>query len=438
MSNALQPAATRWSSINRYVLGGFVTILVLVGGVGGWAATTNISGAVLGPGMVVVAGNVKKVQHPTGGVVGELRVKNGDHVKTGDLLIRLDETVTRASLQLITKQIDELEGRKARLRSEQANASAVVFPADLLARRAEPDVGQIVDGEQALFASRMETRSAQKKQLTERIVGMREEIAGTEAQVKAKTKEVELVGKELAGLEVLERQQLVPTSKMMALRREAARIDGERAQLIAAIGQSKGRIAEIEIQKLTIDSEALSDIVKDLRETEGRLAELSERRTAAEDQLKRIDIRSPADGIVHQNAIFTVGGVVTASEPLMLIVPANDNLVVDARISPVDIDQARHHERATIRFSAFNMRTTPVIHGRVTNISADLTTDKNTGQSYYVARIEIDDSERAKLHGLELVPGMPAEVQIETDARTALSYLVKPLEDQLTRAFRER
>ncbi|MGL4396804.1 MAG: HlyD family type I secretion periplasmic adaptor subunit [Hyphomicrobium sp.] len=426
------------TSVRRYMTAGFVTCFLLIGGIGGWAATTDLAGAVLAPGTVVVAGSVKKIQHPSGGVVGQIFVKNGDKVKAGDMLVRLDETVTRASLQLVTKQIDELLGRQARLRAERDDARSIAFADELLQRASEPSVAQIVSGERTLFETRVRTREGQKSQLGERILAMEEEIAGLTSQAAAKSREIELIGKELEGLETLEAKQLVTTTKMMALRREGARLDGEKAQLQAAASSSKGKIAEIELQRLNIDDESKSEVMKELRETEGKIAELSERRTAAEDQLRRIDLKSPVDGVVHQLSVHTVGGVINTAEPLMLIVPQDDKLVIEAKIAPHDIDQARTHEEATIRFPAFNQRTTPSLTGKVVNVAADVTEDQQNRISYFVARIEISDEEMKKLIGLRLVPGMPADVQIVTNARTALSYLIKPLEDQFAKAFKER
>jgi len=436
------PRATldrNFTSVARYVIAGIATILALIVGIGGWAATTDLAGAVIASGTVVVSGNVKKVQHPTGGVVSRIFVKNGDHVKAGDLLVRLDDTVTRANLEVIRKQIDEQLGRLSRLKAERDDAPRVIFPDQLKSRAFDPSVADIVAGEQTLFEARTRSRNEQKKQLGERIRGLQEEIAGNTAQAAAKSQEIELIGKELASLLTLEERQLVTTSKMMALRREAARLEGEKAQLQAAAGRSRGQIAEIEVQKLNIDSQAKSEVVKDLREVEARLGELSERRIAAEDQLKRIDVLSPVDGLVHQMSIFTVGGVVTTSEPLMLIVPEGDDLVIEAKISPRDIDQARTHRMASVRFPAFNMRTTPNIDGDVVQIAADLSHEtQQPNISYYLARIKISDEQLKRLGSLRLVPGMPAEVQITTDARTALSYLLKPVTDQFAKAFKER
>jgi HlyD family secretion protein len=436
---AKRPALDRKAiSVRSYLGLGFFMILALFGGMGGWAATTDLAGAVIAPGMVVVAGNVKKVQHPTGGVISQILVKNGDAVKTGDIVVRLDETVTRASLQVITKQIDELSGRVARLKAERDEASAVTFPSELLARAGEPDVRQNIDGERGLFEAHTGTTAAQKRQLDERIKGLEQEITGNTQQAASKSREIELIGKELQGLERLEAQHLVNSDKMTAMRREQARIQGELAQLSAAAGQSRGKIAETAIQKLTIDIQSKSDTVKDLREAEGKIIELTERKIAAEDQLKRIDIRSPSDGIVDQMSVFTVGGVINTAEPLMLIVPQNDKLVVEAKIAPHDIDQARSQKAAVIRFPAFSQRTTPSLNGTVASVSAELTKEPQTGQQYYIARIKIDDDEMHRLGALELVPGMPAEVQIRTSERSALSYLAKPLQDAFAKSFKER
>lgn len=425
-------------SVKHYVTLGFVTLFLLLGGLGGWAATTDLSGAVLGAGTVVVAGNVKKIQHPTGGVIGKLFVKNGDRVKAGDILVRLDETVTRAQMQVITKQMDELQGRQARLRAERDDATSVTFSEELLKRQAEPAVAQILAGEKTLFETRVSSRAAQKSQLAERISALQEEVEGLTSQAVAKQRELTLIGKELEGLASLEEQRLVPTSKMMALRREGARLEGEKAQLQAQAGSTRGRIAEIEFQRIGIDVEAKSEVMKELRDSEGKLAELGERRTAAEDQLRRVDLFSPVDGIVHQMSVHTVGGVINTAEPLMQIVPDTERLVIEAKIAPHDIEQARMHENAVIHFPAFNMRTTPSVNGRVTNISADLTHDERNNISYFTARIEIPDEELAKLNGQKLVPGMPADIQIATTSRTALSYLTKPIEDSFRKAFRER
>jgi len=432
-------AATKTgNSLRRYVRSGIGLSAFLVVGIGGWAALAHLSGAVIAPGTVVVDTNLKKVQHPTGGIVGELLVKDGVFVRNGDIIIRLDETVTRANLAVIVKSLDELEGRRARLEAERDQRPAVTF-SDVLQQRQhnEPDILKIVEGEHRLFEARRASRLGQKAQLRERVAQSGLEIEGLEAQRAAKVAEIALIKSELVGVEELYSKNLVQLSRMTALQREATRLDGERGQFIAAIAQARGKIAETELQIIQLDQDLLTEVLKELREIEGKQGEYVERRIAAEDQLKRIDIRAPQDGIVHQLAVHTVGGVITAGEVLMLVVPQSDALTVEAHVSPQDIDQVSIGQEAVVRLSAFSQRTTPELFGKVTRVSADLTKDPQTQLSWYTVRVELPESELQRLGKLKLVPGMPAEAHIQTGERTALSYLVKPLTDQFAKAFRE-
>jgi HlyD family secretion protein len=425
-------------SIQRHLLGGLAVVALLAGGVGGLAATTELSGAVIAPGSLVVDSNVKKVQHPTGGVVGELRVRDGDKVQAGDIVVRLDETITQANLAIVVKSLNELQARLARLEAERDNVDSIRFPAELLARASDPDAARSMTGERNLFEFRRSARAGQKAQLRERIAQLKEEIQGLTGQVAAKKRETELIGQELEGVRDLWRKNLVQIQRVTALERDAARLEGERGQLIAATAQAKGKISEIELQILQIDQELRSEVAKDLREAQGKIAELVERKVAAEDQLKRIDIRAPQKGMVHQSTVHTVGGVITAGEAIMLIVPEADVLTVEAKLAPQDIDQVRVGQSAALRFSAFNQRTTPELNGVVSRVSADLTTDQRTGAAYYVVRITLSESEIGRLDGLRLVPGMPVEAFIRTGERTVLSYVTKPFTDQINRAFRGR
>jgi HlyD family secretion protein len=222
------------------------------------------------------------------------------------------------------------------------------------------------------------------------------------------------------------------------LEREKERLIGERGQLVATIAQSKGKIIETELQILQVDTEMRAEVGKDLAEIRGKTAELIERKVAAEDQLKRVDLRAPIDGFVHQLTVFTVGGVITAGEPIMLIVPQADTLQVEAKVAPQEIDQLRIGQGAVLRFVAFSQRTTPELAGAVIRISADVSEDAKTGARFYTIRLDVPDSEVARLGNVKLVPGMPVEALIQTSPRTVMSYLIKPLQDQLTRAFREK
>jgi HlyD family secretion protein len=423
--------------IKRYLFAGIATCILLVGGAGSLAAVTTLSGAVIAAGKLVVDSNVKKVQHPTGGVIGEIHVKEGDSVKVGEILIRLDATVTRAGLAIVSKSVDELEARLARLEAERDGRPEITFPPSLLARKGDEPIARIMAGEQSLFDFRREAREGQKAQLTERIAQLAEETSGLTEQKNAKRREIELIGTELEGIRKLWEKKYVSIERITALERDAVRLEGEHGQLTASIAQAKGRSAEIALQIIQIDQDLRSEVAAELREVQGKVSEFVERKVAAQEELRRIDVRSPQDGVVHQLAVHTIGGVVSPGEPIMLIVPVSDNLTVEARIAPQDIDQVTPGQKAVLRLSAFNQQTTPELTGVLTKISADLTVDERTGLGYYTARVSLPAAELGKLKGLALAPGMPAEVFFPTADRTMLSYLVKPLSDQIERAFRE-
>jgi HlyD family secretion protein len=424
-------------SIRRHMVAGLAIVVVLAFGVGGWAGTMKLSGAIIAPGSIVVDSNVKKVQHPTGGIVGEVLVRDGDRVKAGQVLVRLDDTVTRANLAIVTKGLTELTARKARLESERDGDDDVQFPADLLARAKEPDVASVLDGERKLFELRRNARIGQKAQLRQRVEQLKEEIRGFQAQRESKEKQIGLINREAAGVEDLWKLKLVPLTKLTELQREAARLDGEAGQLIAQTAEASGKISETELAIIQIDRDLASEVAKETREIDSKIGEFVERKVTAEDQLKRVDIRAPQDGMVFQSAVHTVGGVITAGDAIMLIVPDADQLSVESRVNPQDIDQIQIGQDALLRFSALNQRTTPEIFGKVTRIAADATTDQRTGQTYYTIRIGMPPSEIVKLGDVRLLPGMPVEAFVQTGERTMISYLTKPLRDQLMRMFRE-
>jgi len=429
---------TTRQSIRKHLLAGLVLVLVMGAGLGGWAATAELSGALIAPGSVVVDSNVKKVQHPTGGVVGEVLARDGDVVKTGDVLVRLDDTVTRANLAIVTKNLDGLQARAARLQAEQQGLDEIVFPKSLLDRADDPDVKNVMASEMKLFNVRTNGRTGQKAQLRERVTQLNQEIAGLAAQQTAKDQEISLIEKELVGVRSLYEQRLVQLSRLTVLERDAARLAGERAQYMASMAQAKGKITETELQIIQIDKDLVSDVSKDLRETNDKIGEFVERKVTAEDQLKRTDIRAPQNGMVLQSTVHTVGGVITAGDAIMMIVPQADALSVEAKVNPQDIDKLAIGQKTLLRLSAFNQRTTPELSGLVTRVSPDVTTDQRTGQSYYTIRISLPPGEVARLGEAKLIPGMPVEAFIQTGERTMLSYLIKPLSDQLMRTFREK
>ncbi|MBB5751154.1 HlyD family type I secretion periplasmic adaptor subunit [Prosthecomicrobium pneumaticum] len=415
---------------------GLGALAVFIGTAGVWATTAPLSGAVIAPGQVVVESNVRRIQHPTGGVVAEIFVDDGDRVKAGQRLVRFDETTARANLGVIDVQVQQLEARKARLETERDGRDKVTLPEKLAARSGEPEIVSAIRGELNLFASRRRALDGQIAQLRERIAQTGEEIAGLAAQIESKKEQLRLIRQELSGVFTLYESGLAPLSRLAALQREAASLSGEQGQLVAQTARARGSIAEIELQIIQLDQNRSQEVATELRDVEAKIADLAERRIAAIDQLQRTEIRAPQDGIVHQKAVHTIGGVVGPGEQMMLLIPEQDGLVVDARIDPQMIDRIGPGQHVLLRFPAFDAATTPDLAGELLRISPDLTRDQQTGASFYVARVALAPGEGRKLEGKTLVPGMPVETYIQTGERTALAYLLKPLEDQLARAFR--
>jgi HlyD family secretion protein len=429
-------------SIHQQVLkqssvAGVAMIALFAGTIGLWAATSTLSGAVVAGGQFVVDTSVKKIQHATGGIVGELKVREGERVAQGDLLIRLDETVTRANLQVVSKQLDEYLGRQARLEAERDGASEVKMPPEFASRLDEPGIQKIMGSERTLFEARRAARDAQKDQLRKRISQSQDEITGLRAQQQAKAREAALIAEELKGVRELYQKNLVQLPRLNALERDGASIEGQRGQLIASVAQAESRIAETEFQIIQIDEQMRAEAMQELREIQSRVAEYTERRVAAEDQLKRIEIRAPSAGYVHQLNVHTIGGVISPAEPVMLIVPMNDKLELEARVLPNEIDQVKLGQKSTVRVLASNQRNTPELHGAVSRISADVSRDQQTGMSFYTVRIELPQSEIKRLAELRLIAGMQAEVFIEVNERTPFEYFFKPMQEQIARAFRE-
>ena len=424
-------------SIHRHLLAGLVVGVALMASVGTWATTATLSGAVVSQGTFVVDSHLKKVQHPTGGVVGEILVKDGDRVSAGDVVMRLDATQTRASLAIVTKRLDEMTARLARLEAERDDRDEIAFPAWLLARRGNPDVDSAINSEQLLFGFRRDAREGQKAQLLERITQYEHEIEGLKAQELAYDRGLDVLEREIGALRPLYQQGIVNMQRLNSLETQAATFGGERGEKIAYQAQAAGRISETKLQILSIEQELKTQVGGELREIQTQIGEYVERKVAAQDELKRIDIIAPQDGVVHQLTVHTVGGVISPADTIMSIVPESDKLALEVQIYPQDIDQVMLDQKAVLRMSAFNQRTTPELNGRVSRIAADITYDERTGMSWYIVRISISPEELSRLDNLSLVAGMPSEALIQTGERTALSYFVKPLTDQLNRAFRE-
>ncbi|MER8917838.1 HlyD family type I secretion periplasmic adaptor subunit [Mesorhizobium sp. M0761] len=418
------------------ILGAAVTFMLLAGG-GLWLGLTKIAGAVIAPATVVIESNIKKVQHLTGGTIGGIFAQDGDHVRAGDVMARLDDTLTRANLQIISKDLDRATVRLVRLEAERQGLSEMQLPFSLQARMGEPELAALVNGERTLFDSRATALKGQKAQLQSRSKQLERQVEGLKAQQTAEEQSVVLLDGDLVDVQALFTKKLVSKERLSNIRLDATRAHGESGRLAAAVAEAQARISETELQILQLDEQRRSDVTSELRETEAKQTELSERKVVAQDELAKTTIRAPQSGTVQESSIHTIGGVIAAGEVLMMIVPDTGNLVVDALIAPSRIDDVRPGQRVSIRFPAFDAGTTPACQGSVKRISADLIKDQQRQLSYFSARINVEDKSTCLTDAKVLKPGMPAEVHISTDEHSVWSYLLKPLTDQMSRAFRE-
>ncbi len=424
------------AAIKRTLRTAVIVLGVLVVGAGGLAASTGVSGAVMAQGQLVVASDVKKVQHPTGGVVADIRVRDGVHVRAGEVLLELDPTVASADASIVGGAVDALAVRQARLEAER-DARPLRWPPELQARRKDPAVAAAIKDETRLYQLRATARQAQASQLNERAAQLKQEIDGFQGQARAKQQEIVLVQQELTGVRKLYAQNLVTLSRLNALERSQVELNSDVAQLQSQTAEAKGRIAEIQLQILQLGQDARTEAGNQLNDVENRLAELRQRKVAADDQFKRVLIKAPQDGVVDKLSVHASGQVIAPGAEILDIVPDKDRLQVEAKIRTADIDKVKPGQTAMLRFSAFNVRTTPEIKAQVDHVSADAHTEERTGAPYFLVRLSIPPAEVARLGGLKLEPGMPVESFIQTERRSMLSYLVKPLTDQLRRAFRE-
>lgn len=421
--------------VRRRVGAAFIAISALFGGIALWSTLVELSGAVIAHGTVVVDRHSKRIQHRDGGIVAAINVRNGDVVRESDVLIRLDETQVRAELGIVQAQLVELRARRARLAAERELAADIEFPSNLLQMAA---AAPILEGERRLFLSNKMTRESQELQLRQRVGQLTQESAGYGVQRAAKDRELKLIRKELEIARGLFAQNLTPINKVIAQEREEARIDGDRGNYIAQEARVAGQISEVEQQVLTLRQSARTEAQKELRTVEARIDELAEREVAGLDKLSRMEIRAPQAGVVHELTAHTVGGVVTPAEQIMLIVPEEEKLAVEFKVSPTDIDQVRVGQEARLRFTAFNQRTTPEMLGVVTFVSADISRDPKERQEAFIARAVVDNRHSAPAGSKPILPGMPVEVFLTTEKRSALSYMLKPITDQFERAFKER
>ena len=429
-----QPTAALGSA-KLYSRFGFAAFALIASAIGGWGASTSLSGAVIARGSIVVESDAKKVQHPFGGIIADIGVRNGDLVKRGNVLARLDDTVLRANVASIQKSLGELRLRRARLFAERDELPTVELPVDLVSGGVA--LAEAIRNERRLFELRSSARIGRKSQIEERINQLKNEAKGYQVQRESIDAQVKFINQELDGLRQLLAQQLVPLSRVSALERESARLDGARGQLISGIAQTEGKVAEARLTIIQIDSDLFSEVGGELRDLDAKIGPLEEQLNAAQDQLSRVTITAPEDGVVHQLNIKTIGGVVAVGEILMLIVPTADTLAVDAQINPTDIDQIRIGAPVMVRIAAFNQRTTPELNGILTQASPDIVTEQRSGATFYTVRIELGPDQIRRLGGMPILPGMPVEAFIKTGDRRVFDMLLKPITDQLSRAYRQ-
>jgi HlyD family secretion protein len=405
-----------------------------------WSVLAPINSAVIAPGQLAVESNRKTIQHLEGGVIRNIHVKDAQEVKAGDLLIELDDTVTRANVDLLTAQLEEAVARHARLLAERDGLAEI--PDDSLAFRLAPpglDYSTNLDGQRRLLQAREATKKTQIALLEERMVQQTKRIEGYATQIKSLREQARLIGEELEGVKKLNAEGFAPTTRVRELERAKESIAGQKGQLVAASAEAQSAISEAELEVERLKQQSREDAIKEAQDLEVQISGLTERRTGALDALKRSEIRAPDDGIVLGLTYHTIGGVISPGSPVMEIVPKDDALMVAAKISTRDVDKVRAGQEAVIRFTAFNARVTPEAIGSVRQVSADNLVDKNTGAPYFLVIIDLPPvSELNKtLGGQKLLPGMPAESFIQTGSQPAISYLLKPLTDAFSRSMRE-
>ncbi|WP_022705848.1 HlyD family type I secretion periplasmic adaptor subunit [Paracoccus zeaxanthinifaciens] len=420
------------------IIAGTLAVTLLVGGFVTWALATNISGAIVATGQVEVEQQRQVVQHLDGGVVKAIAVKDGASVEAGDLLIALDGNLLQTELAIVEGQYFEILARRGRLEAERGDADTVTFPEELTEAAADSaELRDLIDGQTSLFATRLDTLRQSLDQLAKQSEQIDSEVKGVDAQIEALATQRELIGRELADQQSLLDRGLAQASRVLALEREAARMDGELGSLQANRASVEIRKTEIEIQRLGLSAERREVAETELRDLGYRELELAERRRSLIEQISRLEIRAPASGIVYNLQVTTPRSVVRAADPILYIIPQDRPLVIGARVATINVDEVQAGQPVVLRFSAFSSRTTPEIDGRLERISADALIDEATQVPYYRAEVSIPQDEMSKLGDLALVPGMPVEVYIQTGERSPMAYLVKPLSDYFNRAFRE-
>ncbi|OBY28635.1 HlyD family type I secretion periplasmic adaptor subunit [Leisingera sp. JC1] len=429
---------TNWPA-RRPLIIGLISLLVLVGGFGSWSVLSSISGAVVATGRIEVDRNRQVVQHLDGGIVDEILVDEGDTVSEGDTLIRLDANELTSQLVITEGQLFELMARRGRLEAERDEAAEIRFEPELLEiAGTQPEVADLVEGQQRLFQARRDTTAREIEQLEKRRVQIEEQIRGIQAQQTSLKVQLDLIGEELGNQQSLLDRGLAQAATVLNLRRTQASLDGQLGELVASEAQAEGRITEIDIEILKLGTGQREEAITRLRDLRYQELELAETRRSLQQRLARLDITAPVSGVVYGLQVQTPRSVIRPADPVLYLVPQDRPLVIAAQVAPTDIDQLYTGQEVTVRFSALDQRSTPELFGQVTQVSADAFEDQGSGISYYRAEIELNPGEQGRLPaGTVLIPGMPVESYIRTADRSPLAYLVKPLADYFNKAFRE-
>ncbi|CAM3261699.1 HlyD family secretion protein [Paracoccus aminovorans] len=426
-----------WSARGAVILG-MVALLVLFGGFGLWAWTARIAGAVVAAGQVEVEQRRQVVQHPDGGVVAEILTQDGESVTAGQVLIRLDGTLLKTELAIVEGQYFEILARRGRLEAERADGKQIVFPEELVSAAAtRPELKALMQGQESLFRARLDTLDQSLGQLAKQAEQVQSQIGGIDAQDRALQKQRDFIAQELRDQRSLLEKGLAQAPRVLALEREAARLDGLLGETTATRARAVTQLAEIDLSRLEKTATHREAAETELRDLGYRELELAERRRALVEQVSRLEIRAPVSGVVQELQVTTPRAVIRAADPILYIIPQDRPLVVAAHIAPINIDEVHPGQEVVLRFSSFSSRTTPEIDGRLSRVSPDTLVDQATRVPYYRAEVTIPPDQVQKLKGLELVPGMPVEVYVQTGERSPMAYLVKPLSDYFTRAFRE-
>lgn len=418
---------------------GLLGLVLLLGGFGTWAVSVEISGAIIATGRIEVDQNRQVVQHPEGGVIQQIMIAEGDQVAAGQALLRLEPTVLQSELAIVESQLFELMARRARLEAERDGQDRIGF-APLLQDAAQDnrDVANLMAGQESLLNARSTSIAQEIEQLGKQTGQISDQIDGIAAQIQSMNEQLRLIGEELADQQSLLDRGLAQASRVLSLRREDARLRGMLGELTSNDAQARRRVSEIEIQILRLQSQRREDAITELRDIQSRELELRERWLALLDRLDRLAITAPVAGVIYDMRVFAPRSVIRPAEPVLFIIPQDRPLVISVQVETIHIDKLRIGQDVTLRFAALDQSQTPELTGQVKLISADSFVDENTRAAFYRVEITLTEGELAALpEGTTLVPGMPVDAFIRTGDRTPIAYLVKPLSDYFTKAFRE-